>query len=103
MNDMSIDQKNKLVTDLKRVMGDAEALLSATAAGAGEEVTELRFKLQSTLSQAKHNLLDLQDAVVYRAKAAAHVTDDYVHDHPWKAIGAAAGVGLLLGLVIGRR
>ena len=103
MSDMSVVQKQSLVGDLKRVMADAEALLSATASGAGEEMNELRFRLQSTLSQAKHNLLDVQDAVVHKAKAAAHVTDDYVHDHPWKAIGAAAGVGLLLGLVIGRR
>lgn len=103
MSDITIEEKNKLVHDLKRVMSDAEALLSATAAEASGEMSELRYKLQSTLSQAKHNLLDMQEKVVERAKVAAHVTDDYVHDHPWKAIGAAAGVGLLLGLVISRR
>ena len=34
---------------------------------------------------------------------AADVTDKYVHDNPWQAIGVAAGVGFLLGLLIGRR
>jgi ElaB/YqjD/DUF883 family membrane-anchored ribosome-binding protein len=33
----------------------------------------------------------------------ARATDDYVHEHPWKSIGVAAGVGLLVGLLIGRR
>lgn len=103
MSDLSMEQRQNLVGDLKRVMSDAEALLSATASGASEEMSDLRFKLQTTLSQVKHNLLDAQDVVVHKAKAAAHVTDDYVHDHPWKAISAAAGIGLLLGLVIGRR
>ena len=46
---------------------------------------------------------DLQDSAVARAKAAGHAADDYVHEHPWKAIGAAAGIGMIIGLLIGRR
>jgi ElaB/YqjD/DUF883 family membrane-anchored ribosome-binding protein len=37
------------------------------------------------------------------AHAAARVTDDYVHDNPWQAIGVAAAVGFLAGLLIARR
>jgi ElaB/YqjD/DUF883 family membrane-anchored ribosome-binding protein len=33
----------------------------------------------------------------------ARATDDYVHEHPWRAVGAAAGVGLIIGLLISRR
>ena len=29
--------------------------------------------------------------------------DDYVHDHPWQAVGVAAGVGLLIGLLLNRK
>jgi ElaB/YqjD/DUF883 family membrane-anchored ribosome-binding protein len=45
----------------------------------------------------------ISDTTVARAKAAGHAADDYVHDHPWKAIGAAAGIGMIIGLLIGRR
>ena len=38
-----------------------------------------------------------------KTKQAATVADDFVHDHPWKSMGIAAGVGLILGLLIGRR
>ena len=38
-----------------------------------------------------------------KAKAAGHAADDFVRDSPWKAIGAAAGIGLVIGLLIGRR
>ena len=48
-------------------------------------------------------LLHLQETALARAKAAGHVADEYVHDNPWRAIGAAAGIGLLVGLLIGRR
>jgi ElaB/YqjD/DUF883 family membrane-anchored ribosome-binding protein len=38
-----------------------------------------------------------------QARDAARATDDYVHDNPWQAIGVAAAVGFLVGLVISRR
>ena len=89
--------------DLKRVLADAEALLVATADDTGEEVTRLRSRVTATLSQAKTGLIEAQAAVVDKAKVAAKATDEYVHDNPWKSIGIAAGVGLLVGAIIGRR
>jgi ElaB/YqjD/DUF883 family membrane-anchored ribosome-binding protein len=52
---------------------------------------------------ARHKLGDLQDKVKVKTKEVARATDDYVHEHPWPAIGAAVGVGLVIGLLIGRR
>ncbi|HCI13500.1 MAG TPA: DUF883 domain-containing protein, partial [Gallionellaceae bacterium] len=37
-----------------------------------------------------------------RTKEAAKVTDEYVHENPWKAVGIAAGVGLVIGMLISR-
>ena len=34
---------------------------------------------------------------------AARAADEFVHEHPWKAVGIGAGVGLIIGLLIGRR
>jgi ElaB/YqjD/DUF883 family membrane-anchored ribosome-binding protein len=31
------------------------------------------------------------------------VTDEYVHENPWRAVGAGIGIGLVIGLLIGRR
>ncbi|MDI1349526.1 YqjD family protein [Aquabacterium sp.] len=100
---MSAAQKDQLMNDLKRVLADAEALLVATADDTGEEVTRLRSRVTATLSQAKTGLIEAQAAVVDKAKVAAKATDEYVHDNPWKSIGIAAGVGLLVGAIIGRR
>jgi ElaB/YqjD/DUF883 family membrane-anchored ribosome-binding protein len=33
----------------------------------------------------------------------AHETDRFVHDRPWQAIGIAAAVGLVIGVLIGRK
>lgn len=103
MNESTLAQKDKLVADLKTVIADAEELLRLGADQTGTAATEWRAKVESRLERAKHRLADLQDTAIERAKAAGHAADDYVHEHPWKAIGAAAGVGLIIGLLIGRR
>ena len=48
-------------------------------------------------------LAETEAMVAERAQQAARYTDEYVHENPWRAIGVAAGIGLLLGLMIGRR
>ena len=103
MSELTTAQKDKLMADLKEVMIDAEALLSATAHDASASVAELRTKAQASLSRAKEGLLEAQGAVIDKAKVAAKATDVYVHENPWKSVGVAAGVGLLLGMLIGRR
>ncbi|MDE2594571.1 MAG: DUF883 family protein [Burkholderiales bacterium] len=103
MSDLTSQQKDKLMADLQVVLADAEALLSATAGDASAGVSELRTRVQNSLARAKTGLLETQAAVIDKAKAAAKATDGYVHENPWKSVGIAAGVGLLLGMLIGRR
>lgn len=103
MSDLSLDQKDKLMADLRTVISDAEDLLRLGADQTGASATEWRAKVEDRLSRAKHKLADLQDSVVSKARAAGHAADDYVHENPWKAVAAAAGVGLIIGLLISRR
>jgi len=95
--------RDKLVTDMKTVIADAEDLLRATANQAGEKIAVARERIQDSLHQAKVKLAEAEAMVAERAKQAARYTDDYVHENPWRAIGVAAGIGLLLGLLISRR
>lgn len=101
--DQNTITKEKLVADLKVVISDAEELLRVTANQAGEKVGELRVRMQENLTAARHKLADAEVALKEKSREVARATDDYVHEHPWKSIGVAAGVGLLVGLLIGRR
>jgi ElaB/YqjD/DUF883 family membrane-anchored ribosome-binding protein len=103
MNDITSVQKDKLMGDLRVVIADAEELLRMTADQAGESAADIRSRVQEKMNQAKADLINLQDAAVAKAKAAGHATDEFVHENPWKSIGIAAGVGLVVGLLIGRR
>ncbi|MDD5403116.1 MAG: DUF883 family protein [Sulfuricella sp.] len=95
--------REKLVSDLKVVIGDAEELLRATANQAGEKIAEIRVKAEENLRNAKIRLARAEEAMLARTKAAARATDDYVRANPWRAVGIAAGAGFIVGLLVGRR
>lgn len=103
VTDFSTSNKEKLVSDMKVVVSDAEEILRATAGVAGEKVGELRERIIDRLRDAKVRIADAEEMLLDRTKAAARATDDYVNDNPWRAVGIAAGIGLLLGIIIGRR
>jgi len=95
--------KEKLVADLKVVVADAEELLRATASAAGEKAAVARERIQASLATAKVKLGEAERALLEKTKEAAKVTDDYVRDNPWQAVGIAAVAGLVLGILISRR
>jgi ElaB/YqjD/DUF883 family membrane-anchored ribosome-binding protein len=95
--------KEKLVADLKIVVADAEELLRATASQAGEKVAAARERVQASLASARAKLVDAERVLVDRTREAAKVTDEYVRENPWRAVGIAAAAGFVLGVLIGRR
>lgn len=95
--------KDKLVADLKVLMADSEELLRASAGQAGEKISAARERVQASLASAKVKLSDAERAAVEQARKAAKVTDEYVHENPWRAVGIAACAGLVLGVLISRR
>lgn len=104
MNKLSYEStKEQLIDDFKVVVTDAEALLKATANQGGEKLAEVRTKVEESLKVAKARMADAQAELLVKTKAAAKATDVYVHENPWQAIGVSAGVGVVIGLLIGRR
>lgn len=103
MTESQESARQGLVASAKSTLGDIEDMLKSQASATGEKAAELREKISEKLRRAKENLADSQAVVVDKAKEAAQATDDYVHDHPWHAVGIAAGVGFILGLLVSRR
>jgi ElaB/YqjD/DUF883 family membrane-anchored ribosome-binding protein len=101
-NENPVDRE-KFVKDMRTVISDAENLLRATANQAGEQITVARERIQDSMHQAKVKLAEAEAVLRERAAQAARYTDEYVHDNPWHAIGVAAGIGLLLGILLARR
>lgn len=95
--------REELANALKQTVGEAETLLKGAGAAAGQEYASLLKRAQEKLLRAKDEMQRLEDNALLNAKYAARVADRTVHEHPYAAMGIAAGVGLLLGMLIARR
>jgi ElaB/YqjD/DUF883 family membrane-anchored ribosome-binding protein len=95
--------KDQLITHFKTVIADAEAILRASASQSGESLAALRQKAEESLAVAKDKLTEAQTLATEKGRAAVQATDRYVHESPWTAVSIAAGVGLLVGILLNRR
>jgi len=95
--------KDRIVEDLQLMVADTEDLLRATAHQAGEEVAGVRTRIEARLQGVKANVVAAEAAMIERARQAAKVTDQYVHDNPWKSISVSALAGAVIGMLIARR
>ena len=89
--------------DINRVIAGAEDMLTQAASATGDKAAELRGRALDQLKALQTRLKDAQAAALEKGRAAAEVTDEFVHENPWRSIVAAAGVGVVIGLLIARR
>lgn len=94
---------DKLMHDLKTVVGDTEDLLKATASEGGEQIARIRARAEESLKTARERMKEVTQAAEAQARLAAREVDKQVHEHPWTAVGVAAGIGLVLGILLGRK
>ena len=95
--------KSRITGDIKTVIADSEDLLKAAANVSGEGVAVAREKFEEKFRSAKTRLAEASRPVVDKARETAVTANDYVHEHPWTAIGVAAAVGLLVGILAAKR
>ena len=95
--------RESLLDDFSTMLTEAEDLLRRAGNETGERAKDLRAQVEAKLLAAKLRLQEMEGEAIDRAKAAARVTDDYVYDNPWRAIGAAVAAGFLIGLLVNRR
>ncbi|MEI6972247.1 MAG: hypothetical protein WCL44_12130 [bacterium] len=69
-------------------------------------IMEKESNLMKTLANAKDSAVEAaihaKDATVDKAREVAHDVNKSVHHNPWPYIAGAAGIGALLGFVLGR-
>jgi len=94
---------NNANADMKVLVKDAQSLLSAAASLTGDKADELRSRGMELLDRAMGKASQYQGQAVVKSKELAHTADVYVKDNPWRTVVAAASVGLLVGIVLGRK
>ena len=100
---MSHATVEQLMADLRAVIADVEGLIGATTGAAGERLSEARGRAQDTLRRVRERLNTFDSDLGEEARAALDQADEYVKQYPWAAVGIAAAVGVVLGLLLARR
>lgn len=106
-NSKSVDTAQQLKDDLHHLTQTIEELVSATADDSRSNIKELRERAEKRLKETKGRLEERGERLYDEARETighqADAVDQYVHDNPWTSIGLSAAVGVVIGLLIGRR
>jgi ElaB/YqjD/DUF883 family membrane-anchored ribosome-binding protein len=89
--------------ELHNFLADIEDLIKDTTSLSGEELAQARDKLNERIAKARASVEAASESVVQRARHTADVTNEYVHEKPWVALGAGAALAFLVGVIIARR
>lgn len=101
--DITENTTSTLLDESQDILQQTEKLLGEAVSATGEEAKALQARIIAGLREARLRLTEVEDVAVTEAKAVAKVTDSYVRENPWKAIGLGAAVGVVVGLLISRR
>lgn len=97
------DSRDALIASLNRIVTDAEAMLANAQHGGSEQFAAARAKFETQLGAAKEQLAQFDEAARRNLKRAGEAAEQAIHDRPYASMGVAAGVGVLLGMLIARR
>ena len=69
---------------------------------AGDALENIADQIEEGISKGRFSLKEIQSAMMEKGRAAAESTDKVVHENPWSAVGVAAGLGFIIGLLMPR-
>ena len=98
-NTLEPDARERVAQGFQHMVDEADQLLRNAQRAGQVQFDNARDKL----AEAREHLAHLEDTTMAQARRAAQATDQAVRAHPYAAMGVAAGVGLLLGMLIARR
>jgi ElaB/YqjD/DUF883 family membrane-anchored ribosome-binding protein len=97
------DMKAAATGEIKSLIADVEDLMARIADLKDADVVRVRGKVQRAVDATKQSLADGAEVIRQRAQDVASTADDYVRDRPWQAVGIAALVGAVVGILATRR
>jgi ElaB/YqjD/DUF883 family membrane-anchored ribosome-binding protein len=90
--------KDYATDEMRAFLADVEDLVKKVANVGDADVTRLRNRVSGAIGDVRQTIGDTTESLRERARMAVTVTDDYVHDRPWTAIGLAAAIGIIVGV-----
>jgi ElaB/YqjD/DUF883 family membrane-anchored ribosome-binding protein len=85
------------------VVEDVRGVLASKDLDSVPHIKALRQRVDAKLAIARELTAEKARIAAKKARDAADSANAYAHDEPWQIAGAALAVGVLVGLVLGRR
>ncbi|MCR5868736.1 MAG: glycine zipper domain-containing protein [Aquincola tertiaricarbonis] len=92
--------QDRITEGLRHAVDEADALIKGGLKQGDAEAQALRDRLAARLARSREQLQELEEVAMYRARRAARLVDEQVHSHPYAAVGVAAAVGVIAGLLV---
>ena len=99
-NQATAQPVNDNLNDLKSLVSEAETLMSDPLS---ENAATTMSHLRARFDAAQERFGDLYDDAKQKVVCGAKYTDTAIRANPYQSLAIAAGVGLLIGIVLGRR
>ena len=97
------DIKAAASSEIKNLIADVEDLMARIADLKDADVVRVRSKVQRAVDATKQSLQEGADTIRQHAQGIATTADDFVRESPWQAVGIAALVGAVVGILATRR
>jgi ElaB/YqjD/DUF883 family membrane-anchored ribosome-binding protein len=99
----TMDRQSEISEEFDKFLEDLESLLQDAASLSGDELSLIKDQLKDRVAKARETARRVGDDMTDHAHQFANTANQQVHEEPWKAVGAGAALGLLLGLLVARR
>jgi ElaB/YqjD/DUF883 family membrane-anchored ribosome-binding protein len=95
--------KSAASAEIKNLIADVEDLMARISDLKDADVVRVRSKVMKAVDATKKSLTESAETLKQHAQRAATTADDYVRESPWQAVGIAALVGAVVGILATRR
>jgi ElaB/YqjD/DUF883 family membrane-anchored ribosome-binding protein len=99
-NQESAASPKDLLNDLHALVAEAEKMMGDSLT---EPTPDVVSSLRARYDAAQERMGELYAGAKKRVAAGAKYTDAAIRENPYQSIAIAAGVGLLVGVLLGRR
>ena len=89
----------ELLGELQTLVADAEKMIGES----GEATEGVMENLRARYEAMQERVTDFYATAKKRVVAGAKYTDTTIRENPYQALAVAAGLGLLVGVLLGRR
>ncbi|MBU1357389.1 MAG: DUF883 family protein [Gammaproteobacteria bacterium] len=85
------------------IASDVQGVLSHDDLSKLPQIKALKQRIDSKIAIARELAAEKSKVAAQKAREAASTANAYAHDEPWQIAAGALAVGVLVGLLLGRR